>query len=64
VAEQCLDDAQVCATIEKLGSKGVTKEMRVEPDAETSAGARYRVDDGPLADAAAPGGQEGIARPE
>ena len=43
VAEQCLDDAQVCVAVEKLGGKGVAKEMRVQSDAETSAGARYRI---------------------
>src|SRR5882672_1831863 len=50
--------------VEELGCKGVAEEMRVEAEAETSAGARHRINDGPLADAAAPGDKERIARPE
>src|ERR1700687_2220591 len=64
VPEQRLDDAEVGVAVEELGCKCVAKEMRVEAEAEPSAGARYRIDDGPRADAASPGDKERIARPE
>jgi len=64
VAEQGLDNPQVRVAVQKLGGKGMAKEMGMQSDAETLAGAGDRVDDGPLADAAALGGQERVARPQ
>ena len=61
VPEERLDDAEVGAAVEELGRERVAEEMRVEPDAETTAGARHGIDDGPLADPPAPGNEERIA---